>query len=48
MVAEGLLVEAKGLLDMGLTPSSSPASSAIGYRQAMEYLQVEYQMKYKI
>ncbi|KAL8209728.1 hypothetical protein R6Q57_006460 [Mikania cordata] len=34
----GLLSEAKWLLDMGLQPNSNSATRAIGYRQAMEYL----------
>ncbi|XP_042489984.1 tRNA dimethylallyltransferase 9 [Macadamia integrifolia] len=35
---EGILSEARGLLDMGLLPNSNSATRAIGYRQAMEYL----------
>lgn len=35
---KGLLHEASWLLDLGVSPNSSPASRAIGYRQAMEYL----------
>eukprot|EP00250_Pteridium_aquilinum_P006907 c16736_g1_i1 orf=42-1370(+) len=34
----GLLKEASWLLDLGILPNTSPASRAIGYRQAMEYL----------
>ncbi|KAI5071570.1 hypothetical protein GOP47_0013821 [Adiantum capillus-veneris] len=34
----GLLREASWLLDLGILPNTSPASRAIGYRQAMEYL----------
>ncbi|XP_076922798.1 tRNA dimethylallyltransferase 9-like isoform X2 [Bidens hawaiensis] len=34
----GLLSEARWLLDMGLQPNSNSATRAIGYRQAMEYL----------
>ncbi|EPS66580.1 hypothetical protein M569_08195, partial [Genlisea aurea] len=34
----GILSEAKWLLDLGLFPSSSSATRAIGYRQAMEFL----------
>lgn len=34
----GLLQEASWLLDLGTLPNTSPASRAIGYRQAMEYL----------
>lgn len=34
----GLLKEASWLLDLGIMPNTSPASRAIGYRQAMEYL----------
>ncbi|KAJ7521304.1 hypothetical protein O6H91_19G046900 [Diphasiastrum complanatum] len=34
----GLLAEASWLLDLGMHPSSSSPSRAIGYRQAMEYL----------
>ncbi|GBG72819.1 hypothetical protein CBR_g12386 [Chara braunii] len=39
MVMDGLLKEASWLLDLGVMPDSSPPSRAIGYRQAMEYLQ---------
>eukprot|EP00976_Prorocentrum_cordatum_P098642 1191491-Prorocentrum_minimum.AAC.1 len=46
MVADGMLLEAKGLLEMGLRPSTSPPTSAIGYRQAMEYLQVRRWQNY--
>ncbi|XP_065861995.1 tRNA dimethylallyltransferase 9 isoform X2 [Euphorbia lathyris] len=35
---DGILSEAKWLLDMGLLPNSNSATRAIGYRQAMEYL----------
>ncbi|XP_062097009.1 tRNA dimethylallyltransferase 9 [Humulus lupulus] len=35
---EGLLSEARWLLDIGLLPNSNSATRAIGYRQAMEYL----------
>ncbi|KAL5715954.1 tRNA dimethylallyltransferase [Ranunculus cassubicifolius] len=35
---DGLLSEASRLLDVGLLPNSNPATRAIGYRQAMEYL----------
>ncbi|KAI3828217.1 hypothetical protein L1987_02314 [Smallanthus sonchifolius] len=34
----GILSEARWLLDMGLQPNSNSATRAIGYRQAMEYL----------
>ncbi|KAI3708325.1 hypothetical protein L2E82_37492 [Cichorium intybus] len=34
----GILSEAKWLLDLGLEPNSNSATRAIGYRQAMEYL----------
>uniref|UniRef100_A0A1J3IP42 tRNA dimethylallyltransferase n=1 Tax=Noccaea caerulescens TaxID=107243 RepID=A0A1J3IP42_NOCCA len=36
--ANGLLSEARWLLDLGLLPNTSSATRAIGYRQAMEYL----------
>ncbi|KAJ4977418.1 hypothetical protein NE237_002524 [Protea cynaroides] len=36
--SEGILSEARWLLDMGLLPNSNSATRAIGYRQAMEYL----------
>ncbi|GAV64047.1 IPPT domain-containing protein [Cephalotus follicularis] len=36
--SDGILSEAKSLLDTGLLPNSNPATRAIGYRQAMEYL----------
>ncbi|KAK3263545.1 hypothetical protein CYMTET_27658, partial [Cymbomonas tetramitiformis] len=39
MVQQGMLREAQWLLDLGLHPGTSPSTSAIGYRQAMEYLQ---------
>lgn len=35
---DGILTEAKWLLDIGLSPNSNPATRAIGYRHAMEYL----------
>nr|GLL22704.1 tRNA dimethylallyltransferase 9 [Ipomoea trifida] len=35
---DGLLSEARWLLDLGLLPNSNSATRAIGYRQAMEYL----------
>ncbi|KAJ9182966.1 hypothetical protein P3X46_006893 [Hevea brasiliensis] len=35
---DGILSEAKWLLDIGLLPNSNSATRAIGYRQAMEYL----------
>ncbi|KAL2523527.1 tRNA dimethylallyltransferase 9 [Abeliophyllum distichum] len=35
---DGILSEAKWLLDLGLLPNSNSATRAIGYRQAMEYL----------
>ncbi|KAK8643756.1 hypothetical protein V6N13_013035 [Hibiscus sabdariffa] len=35
---DGILSEAKWLLDTGLLPNSNSATRAIGYRQAMEYL----------
>ncbi|WCJ32242.1 tRNA dimethylallyltransferase 9 [Euphorbia peplus] len=35
---DGILSEAKWLLDMGLLPGSNSATRAIGYRHAMEYL----------
>ncbi|KAF8024171.1 hypothetical protein BT93_F1384 [Corymbia citriodora subsp. variegata] len=35
---EGILAEARWLLDEGLLPNSNSATRAIGYRQAMEYL----------
>ncbi|RID68769.1 hypothetical protein BRARA_C00907 [Brassica rapa] len=34
----GVLSEARWLLDLGLLPNTSSATRAIGYRQAMEYL----------
>ncbi|XP_010454297.1 PREDICTED: tRNA dimethylallyltransferase 9 isoform X1 [Camelina sativa] len=34
----GVLSEARWLLDIGLLPNTNPATRAIGYRQAMEYL----------
>uniref|UniRef100_A0A5B6ZFN3 tRNA dimethylallyltransferase n=1 Tax=Davidia involucrata TaxID=16924 RepID=A0A5B6ZFN3_DAVIN len=36
--SDGILSEARWLLDMGLLPNSNSATRAIGYRQAMEYL----------
>uniref|UniRef100_A0A7N0U5G0 tRNA dimethylallyltransferase n=1 Tax=Kalanchoe fedtschenkoi TaxID=63787 RepID=A0A7N0U5G0_KALFE len=36
---DGILGEAKWLLDVGLSPNSNSATRAIGYRQAMEYLE---------
>ncbi|KAF2616120.1 hypothetical protein F2Q70_00007666 [Brassica cretica] len=36
--ADGVLSEARWLLDLGLLPNTSSATRAIGYRQAMEYL----------
>ncbi|KAK9269328.1 hypothetical protein L1049_001099 [Liquidambar formosana] len=36
--SDGILSEAKCLLDTGLLPNSNSATRAIGYRQAMEYL----------
>lgn len=36
--ADGILAEAKWLLDIGLLPNSNSATRAIGYRQGMEYL----------
>ncbi|KAK7335093.1 hypothetical protein VNO80_26864 [Phaseolus coccineus] len=36
---DGILSEAHWLLDTGLHPNSNSATKAIGYRQAMEYLQ---------
>ncbi|KAL5564444.1 hypothetical protein UlMin_027608 [Ulmus minor] len=35
---DGILSEARWLLDEGLLPNSNSATKAIGYRQAMEYL----------
>ncbi|KAL5736477.1 hypothetical protein ACOSP7_030842 [Xanthoceras sorbifolium] len=35
---DGILSEARWLLDAGLLPNSNSATRAIGYRQAMEYL----------
>ncbi|KAJ9551735.1 hypothetical protein OSB04_015780 [Centaurea solstitialis] len=35
---DGILSEARWLLDIGLQPNSNSATRAIGYRQAMEYL----------
>lgn len=35
---DGILAEARWLLDEGLLPNSNSATRAIGYRQAMEYL----------
>ncbi|XP_027925551.1 tRNA dimethylallyltransferase 9 isoform X2 [Vigna unguiculata] len=39
MNTDGILSEAQWLLDAGLHPNSNSATKAIGYRQAMEYLQ---------
>ncbi|KFK26250.1 hypothetical protein AALP_AA8G222700 [Arabis alpina] len=36
--ADGLLSEARWLLDIGMRPNTNSATRAIGYRQAMEYL----------
>lgn len=36
--SDGILSEARWLLDVGLLPNSNSATRAIGYRQAMEYL----------
>ncbi|KAJ4909899.1 Uncharacterized protein Rs2_04520 [Raphanus sativus] len=36
--AEGVLSEARWLLDLGLLPNTSSDTRAIGYKQAMEYL----------
>ncbi|PQP98211.1 tRNA dimethylallyltransferase 9 isoform X1 [Prunus yedoensis var. nudiflora] len=36
--SDGILSEARWLLDSGLLPNSNSATRAIGYRQAMEYL----------
>lgn len=36
--SDGILSEARWLLDAGLLPNSNSATRAIGYRQAMEYL----------
>ncbi|KAK9937897.1 hypothetical protein M0R45_014663 [Rubus argutus] len=36
--SDGILSEARWLLDEGLLPNSNSATRAIGYRQAMEYL----------
>ncbi|CAK9182939.1 unnamed protein product [Ilex paraguariensis] len=36
--ADGILSEARWLLDLGLLPNTNSATRAIGYRQAMEYL----------
>ncbi|GMI63613.1 isopentenyltransferase 9, ARABIDOPSIS THALIANA ISOPENTENYLTRANSFERASE 9 [Hibiscus trionum] len=38
MLSDGILSEARWLLDTGLLPNSNSATRAIGYRQAMEYL----------
>ncbi|GLU15403.1 hypothetical protein SLE2022_318980 [Rubroshorea leprosula] len=35
---DGILSEARWLLDLGLSPNSNSATRAIGYRHAMEYL----------
>jgi len=39
-VAGGLLSEALMLLDRGMQPNSNIATRAIGYRQALEFMQV--------
>lgn len=39
MMMGGLMQEAQMLLDLGLHPNTNCASRAIGYRQALEYLQ---------
>ncbi|KAL1189162.1 tRNA dimethylallyltransferase 9 [Cardamine amara subsp. amara] len=36
--ADGVLSEARWLLDLGLLPNTNSATRAIGYKQAMEYL----------
>ncbi|ESQ42022.1 hypothetical protein EUTSA_v10013462mg [Eutrema salsugineum] len=36
--ADGVLSEARWLLDLGLLPNTNSSTRAIGYRQAMEYL----------
>jgi hypothetical protein len=41
-IRDGMLVEAEAMLDAGLQPGSTPATTAIGYRQAMEYIQVRF------
>ncbi|KAL6529680.1 tRNA dimethylallyltransferase 9 [Orobanche gracilis] len=38
LLGDGILSEAKRLLDLGLPPNSNSATRAIGYRQAMDYL----------
>ncbi|KAH1063585.1 hypothetical protein J1N35_028572 [Gossypium stocksii] len=38
MLSDGILSEARWLLETGLLPNSNSATRAIGYRQAMEYL----------
>lgn len=38
LLDDGILSEAKWLLDLGLLPNTNSATRAIGYRQAMEYL----------
>ncbi|KAK4439133.1 tRNA dimethylallyltransferase 9 [Sesamum alatum] len=38
LLDDGLLSEAKWLLDLGLLPNSNSATRAIGYRQAMDFL----------
>ncbi|KAL6535948.1 tRNA dimethylallyltransferase 9 [Orobanche hederae] len=38
LLGDGILSEAKWLLDLGLPPNSNSATRAIGYRQAMDYL----------
>ncbi|XP_021848550.1 tRNA dimethylallyltransferase 9 isoform X2 [Spinacia oleracea] len=36
--SDGILAEAKWLLDIGFLPNSNPSTRSIGYRQGMEYL----------
>lgn len=38
LLEDGILSEARWLLDLGLLPNSNSATRAIGYRHAMEYL----------
>ncbi|KAG8386393.1 hypothetical protein BUALT_Bualt03G0144200 [Buddleja alternifolia] len=38
LLDDGILSEAKWLLDLGLLPNSNSATRAIGYRQAMDFL----------
>ncbi|KAF6172553.1 hypothetical protein GIB67_007066 [Kingdonia uniflora] len=42
--SKGIMSEATKLLDLGLLPNLNPATRAIGYRQAMEYL-LKYQQQ---